>query len=284
MSIRKGEILWTCAVVAAAFALFAGCGAVESSGKDKGDTEETTASESEETEEETTATSAGQTPSDFAESGTVDGIDYEIAGSVSTGDSEQRGYYIFMDAEDELPYKVLIAAGEFASGGYDIEITDIAYDGSEMTITVYETAPSPEDAVPDVMSYPCCGVELSVLPESIKVVTTDGYAFDCLYVYLDATEVSEGYFAVIEDGAGEIMYKTYVYELTDGTYSYINVTATTTSWGATTWQEVINGSGKADTRDDVVAAAEAFGSAGFVMYPGDSAAYSLEEFIAAKGG
>ena len=89
---------------------------------------------------------------------------------------------------------------------------------------------------------------------------------------------------MIEDGSGEIMQKTYVYELSDGTYSYTNVTATTTSWGATTWQEVVNGKGKAETRDDVVKAAEDFGSAGFVMYPGDSAVYTLEEFIAAKGG
>ena len=289
MSIKKGEILWTGVVLAAAFALFAGCGALESSAKDKSDaTGETTASKTEETEEETTASSSADTSheesADFMESGTVGGIDYMLAESSSSGDSDERGYYIFMNAEDECPYKVLITAGEFASGGYDIEITDIAYDGAEMTITVYETSPDPSDAVPAVMTYPCCGVELSELPDDIKVVTTDGYELECLYLYLDATEIGEGYFAVIEDGSGEIMQKTYVYELSDGTFTYTNVTATTTSWGASTWQEVVNGKGKADTRDDVVKAAEDFGSAGFVMYPGDSAVYTLEEFIAAKGG
>ena len=289
MSIKKGEILWTGVVLAAAFALFAGCGALESSAKDKSDgasqttTEEETKASSGQSETDEEETASVTTPTGFAQSGTVGGIDYKLAESSSAGDSDERGYYIFMNAEDECPYKVLITAGEFASGGYDIEITDIAYDGAEMTITVYETSPDPSDAVPAVMTYPCCGVELSALPDEIKVVTADGYELECLYLYLDATEICEGYFAVIEDGSGEIMQKTYVYELSDGTYSYTNVTATTTSWGASTWQEVVNGKGKADTRDDVVKAAEDFGSAGFVMYPGDSAVYTLEEFLAAKG-
>ena len=267
----------TC-VAAAAMAValaFAGCSTdAPKSSKEDEEPEESAIEESE--EEPSVAAGSSAAPAMVT-------LEYNIVPAGSSEGTDDRGYYVFEMPEDDLPYKLVIAAGEFSTGGYDIEITDVMYDGTELTVTVKETSPADTDMVTEAFTYPCCAVELGILPDEITVVSESGQEFECLDVSLDGGEIEDGWLCVLEDGAGEIMRKTYVYENADGTYKYINVESTTTSWGASTWNDVVKGSGTADTRDDVVAAAEDFGSCGFVLLPNDyQTVYTIEEFTAAK--
>ncbi|MBR4948436.1 MAG: protease complex subunit PrcB family protein [Clostridiales bacterium] len=218
-------------------------------------------------------------------SGSVNGLNYLIEPASQSGDlaGSEPGFYLFQAAEDEYPYKVIIDAGEKNTGGYDIQITGIEYDGTEAVIIVEETTPAIDDAVTQAFTYPCCGVSFDTLPKSIRVVNTAGDEFPCFYIRLDETEIKDGWFAVIEDGAGEIVFKTYVYKTDDDKYEYINVTSTTVSYGAAEWNDVVSGSGAADTREDVILAAKEFGSCGFVMFADKgSTVFSIDEFLEGK--
>ena len=218
-------------------------------------------------------------------SGSVNGLNYLIEPASQSGDlaDSEPGFYLFQAAEDEYPYKVIIDAGEKNTGGYDIQITGIEYDGTEAVIIVEETTPAIDDAVTQAFTYPCCGVSFDTLPKSIRVVNTAGDEFPCFYIRLDETEIKDGWFAVIEDGSGEIVFKTYVYKTDDDKYEYINVTSTTVSYGAAEWNDVVSGSGAADSREDVIAAAKEFGSCGFVMFADKgSTVFSVDEFLEGK--
>ena len=273
-----------------ALSILAGCGN-KNPGPDpvkKTDETENTEVTTVETEKETSAKDSepddtdAAAPSKFDESGNVGDLYYQTVPASGDSGSGDRGFYVFDSGEEGFPYKILIAAGEFSTGGYDIEIVDIQYDGTEVTIVVKETAPGPTDMVTEAFTYPCCGIELSFLPESVKVTDLGGNEFNCLYIYLDETEIEDGWIACLSDGAGEITYKTYVYETDDGRYKYINTTATTESWGSSKWNEVIDGSGTVDTREEIAEVAEEHCSAGFVQLYGSTDIYSIDEFIEGK--
>ena len=219
------------------------------------------------------------------ESGIINGLYYHLIPSSSSGSgsSDGRGYYIFQDRQDKLSYKILIAAGQFSTGGHDIFISDIQYDGSKITITVQETAPKPTDTVTQAITFPCCAVEIDKLPEKIEVVSKDGAVFEKLDTRLDASAIEKGWIAIIEDGVGEFMRATYVYKTADGKYKYVNCNLVTSSWGSTKWNKTVKDSGIVDTREEVVEAARKFGSCGFVIMAGDmSKPHSVAEFIAGK--
>lgn len=281
-----GKIISAAAVSAALLIAFTGCAEQKKDKKtdDKEYKSEVTEESESETEETTTEETAAE-PSDTSDAAdsASDLLGYQIIPASTEGGSDERGYYVFEDAEDMCPYKIVIAMGERSTGGYDIEITDVVYDGSALVITVKETSPDPTDFVTEAFTYPCCAIELTILPDDISVVSESGVEFECLNTYLDGSDIEDGWLCVIEDGGGEIMRKTYVYETADGGYEYINVESTTTSWGAATWNDVIKGSGTADTREEVVDAAEEFGSCGFVLLPGDyQTVYMVEDFVAGK--
>ena len=240
---------------------------------DTEDTKETSESEADEPSEQ----------ADLPDEGDIGDISYRFVSDTSS-DFPDKGYVILDSdkADDEYPFKLVIESGEKNTGGYDIEIVNIEYDGTTLIVTVNETAPGTGDIVTQAFTYPCCAAEFTLIPDDIRVVDTNGNYFDCVYGYLANTEVHDGWFAVLEDGVGEIMHKTFVYEKEDGTYRYINATSTTVSYGATEWNTVINSFGIAGTRDDVVKAAAEFGSSGFVLRPDDNAIYTIEEFTSAK--
>ena len=88
------------------------------------------------------------------------------------------------------------------------------------------------------------------------------------------------YSAVIENGTGEIMHKTYVYETVDGKYSYLNVFSTTVNYGSTKWNNIVKDSGIVDSKEDIVETAKEFGSCGFILYAGDSVTFhTVDEFL-----
>ncbi|MCR5616633.1 MAG: protease complex subunit PrcB family protein [Saccharofermentans sp.] len=218
------------------------------------------------------------------ESGIINGLYYHIIPACSNGVSGKRGYYVIQDKTDKLPYKICIAAGKFTTGGHDIKVTDIQFDGSKLTVTVMETSPAPEDVVTEAFTYPCCALETDKLPETISVVTQKGDAFERIDTQLDGSEIDKGWFCVFEDGAGEMMRQTYVYELPDGRYKFINVQSVTASWGSSKWKHVVKGTGTVDSREAIVEEAKKFKSCGFIMYAGDTVKkpHSVAEFLIEK--
>ena len=227
-------------------------------------------------------TTAKTTPDGLPASGRIGDLKYEIVSVTQDGQSKKKGYLVYGEGEDEFRYSIIIAAGEFNTGGYDIKITNLQYDGTALTVTVLETSPAPDAMVIQAFTYPCCAVQFNKLPKTIKVVSEDGSEFECLYHYDAASEIESGYFAVIQSGGREINQKTYVYQTADGKFRYDHATATTVRWGSSKWKEVLKGSGFADTREEVAEEAKKFGSAGFVLYPGDDKPYTIAEFIADK--
>ena len=278
-----------CAAAASVLIAMAGCGVREV----KADVKETTSAptvivintKSEEpketaaTETSVAETTAAPSEGDLKESGIINGLYYHLIPASSSGSSGGRGYYIFQDRQDKLAYKICIAAGEKNTGGYDIQ-----YDGSKLKIIVKETSPAPTDYVTEAITYPCCAVEIDQLPENIEIVSEKGTAFERLETQLDASEIEKGWIAIIQNGAGEMMRSTYVYELPDGKYKYINVQSTTKSWGSSKWNHAVKGSGIVDSREAVVEESKKFGSCGFVSLAGDASkkVHSVAEFLAAK--
>jgi len=288
---KKGLLTGVAALMTASIVL-TGCGGQKNTPaqKDSDDTQRERPTDPEISADDAASSQAGgamdMAPGDPIESsGSENGLGYLIEPASRSGDQEGAvpGFYLFEASEDEYPYKVIIDAGEKNTGGYDIQIVGIEYDGTEAVIIVEEITPAIDDAVTQAFTYPCCGVSFDTLPKSIRVVTTAGDEFPCLYVYLDETEIRDDWFAVIQGGAGEIIFKTYVYKTDDDKYEYINVTSTTVSYGATEWNDVVSGSGTADTREAVVKAAEEFGSCGFVMFADKgSTVFSIDEFLEGK--
>lgn len=101
---------------------------------------------------------------------------------------------------------------------------------------------------------------------------------------LPESGIINGWFCVFEDGAGEMMRQTYVYELSDGRYRFINVQSVTASWGSSKWKHVVKGTGTVDSREAIVEEAKKFQSCGFIMYAGDTVKkpHSVAEFLAKK--
>lgn len=248
--------------------------------------------------EETTAPSdttaaTGTSKGDFPKSGSINGLNYRLTIPNTSGDGGlERGYFLLQSKDDkEYPYKVVICMGERSTGGYDIAITDIQYDGSVITITVRETTPPPNSMVTEAITYPLCAVELSGLPLSFKVTQEGGPEYDCVYTVLEKTGSDTGdtdpgrsgrLIATFLRGGGEIMHKTYVYELSDGRFRLENVRAVTESWGSPKWNEKVEGIAVASTRQEAVEIAKKYGSYGSVMYPGDNNSHPAEEFLANK--
>lgn len=219
------------------------------------------------------------------EEGTINGLDYKIIPSKAEGSSAEKGFYVFGTSDGERPYKVLIAAGKFNTGGYDIGITGIMFDGTTLTITVKETSPAPSAIVTQAFTYPCCAVEISKLPDDVKVTGDNGYEYQKLFTRLDKTEIKDDWIAYFADGCGELMYRTYVYETGDGRYKYVNVNEHTASWGSSKWEQSVSGTGIVNTRKEIAEVAKKHGSYGYVMFPGDlNKPHKVSEFLANKPG
>jgi len=166
-------------------------------------------------------------------------------------------------------YTYVVQYDEVCNGGYSLRVGALLVDENIMHFV--ETAdskwPDPDGIQTDVMGGFCymAAVPKGMLPD------TRYEAWE--YPETEETEresdtPEEGYFAVFHGGAGEKVYETYVYAA-DGGYRYVNVTATTVSWGSSQWNYKITGEGEADTADDVIRAAEENGAGQFVIYVDD---------------
>ena len=198
--------------------------------------------------------------------GTVGNFEYTLEGSMDSGFFLDRGYFLM--ASDETDEVILaICSGKRSTGGYSIEISDIDYKDPVMTITVKENSPAPDTVVTEAFTCPICYIRLSSLPKEVKVVTASGAELNFQGNYREDFEAGNDYIAVLSDGAGEIIEKTYVYKNDDGTYRYVNVEAITESWGSTKWNETLVGSGTAATKEEIVEIAKNHNSCGSVFYP-----------------
>ena len=208
---------------------------------------------------------------------------------------KERGYYVDTLDEPNAPYFIVICSGEKNTGGYGIKIIDIGLQDGELWIIVEETSPGPGDIVTQAFTYPCCVLKLNKLPPKFYVidnagkvlsdVNSDGTVISSGNIDVDPRtlekdyKLPDGWIASLRDGAGEIMYETYIYKEGTG-YKYINVIAMTESWGATKWNNQFQSEGTCSTKDEVVKAAEKFGSAGCMVLPDDlTKAYSVNDFI-----
>ena len=203
---------------------------------------------------------------ELGETGTVGDFEYILEGSMDSGFFLDRGWFLM--ASDETDEVILaICSGKRSTGGYSIEIADIDYKDPVMTITVKENSPAPDTVVTEAFTCPICYIWFSSLPEEVKVVTASGAELNFQGNYREDFEAGNDYIAVLSDGAGEIIEKTYVYKNDDGTYRYVNVEAITESWGSTKWNETLVGSGTAATKEEIVEIAKNHNSCGSVFYP-----------------
>ena len=203
--------------------------------------------------------------------GTINGLEYHVIDETCTGDNLIRGFDLFGISGDKYPYKVVVMSGEYSTGGYTIELIGLKYDGEEdLTVVVRETAPSPTDVVTQAITYPWCAVELKKLPEHIRVFSEQGEEFEHLCTELSSDEIGDDWIYILESGAGEIMYKTYVYETEgDKAYRYIHVEAHTVSWGNPAWREIVREIGSASTKEEIIEKSKEFGSFRTIVYPDD---------------
>lgn len=230
--------------------------------------------------------------------GSFPGLDYKVLDTDPFGIQEShKGYYILTESGSGGHYYIIIFSGEKNTGGYGIEVTGIEMeDDDTLIIEVTETSPSANDIVTQAFTYPHCVIELTRLPENLTIVNEHGYKFHLLSEgetdYTPETHdvnipifgneedvIEDGYIAVLSDGGGEIVYKTYVYKDGEG-YRYVNATSQTVSWGSTKWEVRVDDRGNAATKDEVVKAAEIHGSCGCMNLPGDySRIYTIDEFL-----
>ena len=110
--------------------------------------------------------------------GSLGDLEYNLQSVTIDFQSQDRGYYIFSVEEKDYPVNIIISAGEFSTGGYDICIVDMDYDSKTFTVTVREIYPEPTDVVIEAFTYPCCEIQLNKLPGSVRVVDENGNELD----------------------------------------------------------------------------------------------------------
>lgn len=202
-------------------------------------------------------------------------FDYENMGNVemvwktSVRDFEdfytERGYYVYKMKNRDYPFMIDIFMGQQDADGYAIEIIDVTYDGSEMIITVRETAPDDDAEAGEEPGCPGCTIELSRYPDSLKIVNEDGDEFPLRFSnVVKAVGDWDCYFTQADENA---RYSTYVTRTEDGRYKYINV-CETTDFNGLTVQNVFGKfeTGIVDTKEEIVEIAKEYGSCGTVVF------------------
>lgn len=207
------------------------------------------------------------------------GIDFVIDDMDDAVSYKKRGIYLMINQGADMPYSLVISSGEKNTGGYGIKITDVKIDdNNHMVVTVEETSPAEDAVVIQALTYPSVKIRMSAIPESIDVYNHEGKKFS--YVELEKKKNEDRYIAILRDGTGEITWETYVYKDKTG-YVYVNTTSTTESWGSTKWKTVIDSTGRAASREEIVEIAKEHGSGKFCTFPGDNDPHPIEDFLKA---
>lgn len=90
-------------------------------------------------------------------------------------------------------------------------------------------------------------------------------------------EISEDYILVFSGGAGEIVYKVYVYD-EGGKYKYISATLMTTSWGSNEWVTRIDKVGYVDTIEEIIEIAQKY-NCGSITCSDEELLTNIEDII-----
>lgn len=209
--------------------------------------------------------------------GNICGFDYKLEGNEEYGPDADRGWFLFKGEESDECI-IMICSGRKSSGGYSMEIVDIDYSEADelMTVTVDETAPDEGWVVTEALTNPTCYLRLSKLPNNVKVRNSVGSELNYQGEYGKEINAEDGYIAILSDGAGEIVKKTYVYKTDEGKYKYINVTSVTESWGSTKWKDTLDGSGVVDTKEEIVYIAKNHDSCGYAIFPNNGTLINVE--------
>ncbi len=177
-------------------------------------------------------------------------------------------------------YDYLICYSEYCEGGHSHHADSLVVDGDTICFH-YDEVRSPEDGfAPDVMDGE---IDMAAVPKAFF----EGKKFrnlwqtDSLYMGGEEDPIDEDYIAVFRSGGFEYTKETYVYETEKG-YRYVHVESMTVSWGSPQWKHMIRSYGEVETREEVAERAKANGAYEYVMYPGDSAVYTVSEFLGAK--
>ena len=235
-----------------------------------------------ETETEQTTVSE-QTSETSKDSGKTGGIDYKIVNIEYVTNAKEKGYFTLKMTVPKAYVLIVITAGEKPTGGYAINISDV-YEDEEgnFVVKTEETYPDAGSTVFEALTYPTCALSVSRLPEKLKVIDQEGNELkkiSNMTVDKIGNKITDtAYMAVLEDGAGERMKKTYVYKTESG-YKYTNVVETTEHWGSAKWNVDVKDSGEASSKEEIISIAKEFGSCGFVLFPGDSKPVPVEEFL-----
>lgn len=124
--------------------------------------------------------------------GKVEGdLKYEIHDDYTQGgfDASKRGYYINTYKMPDSPWYYIITMGEQSTGGCSLEITEVKIDkNNNVEVIVEEKEPKSNESVITVLTYPTICIEFNKMPNSIKIVNTNGEAFKKLNWNSDTEE------------------------------------------------------------------------------------------------
>lgn len=247
----------------------------------------------------------GQLP----ENGKCGNVEFKISNDLpaTRRNSEKRGYFIDTLEQENSPYFIFICSGMRSTGGYGIKIVDLGIQDGVFVVICEETSPAPTDMVTEALTYPYCQLTLDHMPSKIRITDKGGTEFPDLQAADPAPQetagseetgntrpadpstdprtlekdykIPEGWIAAFKNGSGEMMRETYVYKDNSG-YKYINVVSHTKSWGSPVWVNQFKSEGICKSKEEVLEAAGNFGSAGFMLLPGNSAkAYDINTFL-----
>jgi len=99
----------------------------------------------------------------------------------------------------------------------------------------------------------------------------------------NSANIPEDYIALFHGNeSSEYELQTYIYKIDNGQanmgFKYINVTASTKSWGSSEWIYKINKKGTFDWTDGAFMVAKEHGAYSYVTLPNDNKTYTIEEF------
>ena len=113
----------------------------------------------------------------------ADSITYEIHNNYSQGgfDYSKRGYYVNTYKMPDSPWFYIITMGKQSSGGYSIEISEVKINkNNDVEVIVKENSPKSGEIVTMAFTYPAVCLELNKMPNSIKIINTNGEVFEAL--------------------------------------------------------------------------------------------------------
>ena len=107
----------------------------------------------------------------------------------------------------------------------------------------------------------------------------------CIYAYTSNSKkdntIPNNYILIFKGETGEIVYTTYIYEVTKKkktTYKYINTTSTTSTYDSIATNEIINKKGSIKKKKKIFEIAKKHNAYSYVKYIKDNTIYNIEEF------